>query len=231
MEANKDAALHYIELAERAILANDNERALRYLNKSESLFPTEKAKGKTHRCVRPAHRVAFRPYRTFNAHELLFLLLLLHPSEVRRSTFVEQPFEQQRGIVNDQTEKQCERQRQSIVAIERLHTRRSRSRAKVNESKTRTSQIRANERFQNQNLQRSLRNSRCEQKRVGSGSEESLPKISPAGKRSIAGLSDRSNVWFQFHPDKCKAPGATDAFKGNSTPTFSSPSLRSFSHR
>lgn len=45
MEANKDAAYHYIELAEKAILSNDNERALRYLNKSESLFPTQKAKG------------------------------------------------------------------------------------------------------------------------------------------------------------------------------------------
>ena len=47
MEANKDAAFHYIELAEKAILANDNERALRYLNKSERLFPTQKAKGKS----------------------------------------------------------------------------------------------------------------------------------------------------------------------------------------
>jgi hypothetical protein len=45
MEANKDSAIHYIELAEKAILANDNERALRYLTKSENLFPTEKAKG------------------------------------------------------------------------------------------------------------------------------------------------------------------------------------------
>jgi hypothetical protein len=45
MEANKDSALHYIELAEKAILSNDNERALRYLTKSENLFPTEKAKG------------------------------------------------------------------------------------------------------------------------------------------------------------------------------------------
>ena len=45
MEANKDSAFHYIELAERAILANENERALRYLNKSEDLFPTQKAKG------------------------------------------------------------------------------------------------------------------------------------------------------------------------------------------
>lgn len=46
MEANKDAALHYIELAEKAIHANDNERAIRYLNKSQDLFPTQKAKGR-----------------------------------------------------------------------------------------------------------------------------------------------------------------------------------------
>lgn len=45
MEANKDSALHYIELAEKSILNNDNQRALRYLRKSEDLFPTQKAKG------------------------------------------------------------------------------------------------------------------------------------------------------------------------------------------
>ncbi|CAF0840826.1 unnamed protein product [Rotaria sordida] len=44
MEANKEAALHYLELAEKAILINDNERAVRYLNKSIDLFPTHKAK-------------------------------------------------------------------------------------------------------------------------------------------------------------------------------------------
>ena len=44
MEANRDAALNYIELAQKAILTNDNERALRYLTKSESLFPTQAAK-------------------------------------------------------------------------------------------------------------------------------------------------------------------------------------------
>ena len=47
MEANKDSALHYIELAEKAVLDNDNQRALRYLRKSEDLFPTQKAKGKS----------------------------------------------------------------------------------------------------------------------------------------------------------------------------------------
>lgn len=46
MEANKDSALHYLELAERAIEANDNERAAKYLNKSLDLFPTHRAKGK-----------------------------------------------------------------------------------------------------------------------------------------------------------------------------------------
>jgi hypothetical protein len=46
MEANKDAALHYLELAQKAILVDDNERAIRYINKSEDLFPTQRAKGK-----------------------------------------------------------------------------------------------------------------------------------------------------------------------------------------
>ena len=45
MEANKDSALHYIDLAEKAIQVNDTERAVRYIKKSEALFPTQKAKG------------------------------------------------------------------------------------------------------------------------------------------------------------------------------------------
>ena len=48
MEANRDAALNYIELAQKAILNNDNERALRYLTKSETLFPTQTAKSERH---------------------------------------------------------------------------------------------------------------------------------------------------------------------------------------
>ena len=44
MEANKDSALHYLELAEKAINNQDSERAIRYINKSEDLFPTKKAK-------------------------------------------------------------------------------------------------------------------------------------------------------------------------------------------
>lgn len=44
MEANKDAALHYLELAEKAIQVNDIERAVRCIKKSEDLFPTQKAK-------------------------------------------------------------------------------------------------------------------------------------------------------------------------------------------
>ena len=46
MEANRDSALHYIELAEKAMHVNDIERAVRYINKSEDLYPTQKAKGK-----------------------------------------------------------------------------------------------------------------------------------------------------------------------------------------
>ena len=45
MEANRDSALNYIELAETAIRSNDRERAARYLSKAEALFPTRKAKG------------------------------------------------------------------------------------------------------------------------------------------------------------------------------------------
>ncbi len=47
MEANRDAALHYLELAEKAILVEETERAVRYINKSEDLYPTQRAKGKS----------------------------------------------------------------------------------------------------------------------------------------------------------------------------------------
>jgi hypothetical protein len=46
MEANRDAALHCLELAEKAILIDDIERAVRYINRSQDLFPLQKAKGK-----------------------------------------------------------------------------------------------------------------------------------------------------------------------------------------
>ena len=86
MEANKDSAFHYIELAERAILASDNERALRYLNKSESLFPTEKAKGlslvrglvDTHAfSISDLLLVVARSHRTIDAHQFLFERLVI----------------------------------------------------------------------------------------------------------------------------------------------------------
>ena len=46
MEANREAALHYLELAEKAIRTDEIERAIRFINKSEDLYPTKKAKGK-----------------------------------------------------------------------------------------------------------------------------------------------------------------------------------------
>jgi hypothetical protein len=49
MEANRDAALNYIELAEEAIRDDEYERALKYLTKAESLYPTQQAKSKVER--------------------------------------------------------------------------------------------------------------------------------------------------------------------------------------
>lgn len=76
MEANKDSALHYIELAERAILDNDNQRALRYLKKSEDLFPTQKAKGLSNFfSTSILSRYSFsekRSNRTINVHQFSF---------------------------------------------------------------------------------------------------------------------------------------------------------------
>ncbi|MBN3313195.1 DJB14 protein, partial [Atractosteus spatula] len=44
MESNKDEAEKCIQLARKAFEAGDKERALKFLNKAEKLYPTEKAK-------------------------------------------------------------------------------------------------------------------------------------------------------------------------------------------
>jgi hypothetical protein len=46
MEANRDSALHYLDLAEKALNVDEIERSIRYIKKSEELYPTQKAKGK-----------------------------------------------------------------------------------------------------------------------------------------------------------------------------------------
>lgn len=46
MEGNRDEAEKCINIATRALEAGDKEKAIKFLNKAEKLFPTDKAKGK-----------------------------------------------------------------------------------------------------------------------------------------------------------------------------------------
>lgn len=45
MEGNRDEAERCINIATKALEAGDKEKALRFLNKAEKLYPTERAKG------------------------------------------------------------------------------------------------------------------------------------------------------------------------------------------
>lgn len=45
MEGNRDEAEKCINIATKSLEAGDKEKALRFLNKAEKLYPTDKAKG------------------------------------------------------------------------------------------------------------------------------------------------------------------------------------------
>ena len=45
MDGNKDEADRCIQIALRCVQAGDREKARKFLNKAEKLFPTERAKG------------------------------------------------------------------------------------------------------------------------------------------------------------------------------------------
>lgn len=46
MEGNRDEAEKCIHIATKSLEAGDKEKALRFLNKAEKLYPTDKAKSK-----------------------------------------------------------------------------------------------------------------------------------------------------------------------------------------
>jgi hypothetical protein len=46
MEGNRDEAEKCINIATKALEAGDKDKAVKFLNKAEKLFPTYKAKGK-----------------------------------------------------------------------------------------------------------------------------------------------------------------------------------------
>lgn len=45
MEGNRDEAEKCMKIATKALEAGDKEKALKFLNKAEKLFPTDRAKG------------------------------------------------------------------------------------------------------------------------------------------------------------------------------------------
>lgn len=49
MEGNRDEAEKCINIALKAVEAGDKEKAVKFLNKAEKLFPTDRARGK--RCL------------------------------------------------------------------------------------------------------------------------------------------------------------------------------------
>ncbi|CAF0842824.1 unnamed protein product [Rotaria sordida] len=160
MEANKDSALHYIELAEQAILANDNERALRYLTKSENLFPTQKAKDLMERLM---HVNSHSTSSTSN--NKTYESTSTSPHNEQETT--NGPSSNTRHRTTTQSTSSSDYTPEEAQAVRKIKT--------------------------CKDLYEILGVSK-------SATEADLKKA----YRKLA---------LQFHPDKCKAPGATDAFK------------------
>ncbi|CAF0792049.1 unnamed protein product [Adineta steineri] len=155
MEANKDAALHYLELAEKAILVNDHSRAIRFINKSKDLFPTEKAEDLLKR-IKDATSHSTNQNKT---HEST-TSSSQHDHTTTNGTSSHTRHRTTSTSTNDYTSEEVE-------AVRKIKT--------------------------CKNLYEILGVSKT-------ASEADLKKA----YRKLA---------LQFHPDKCKAPGATEAFK------------------
>jgi len=170
MEANKDAALHYLELAEKAILVDDTERAIRYINKSEDLFPTQKAKNLLERIKNST----FQSTNKSRTHESTSTSSD-HNHPTTNGTASHTRHRTTSSSTGDYTPEEVEAVRK-IKACKDLYE-------ILDVSKT--------------------------------ASEADLKKA----YRKLA---------LQFHPDKCKAPGATEAFKaiGKAFSVLSDPKKR-----
>jgi DnaJ family protein B protein 12 len=161
MEANRDSALHYIDLAEKAILANDNERALRYLTKSEDLFPTEKAKDLIERLMYA------NSHSTSSSNNKNYESASNSSNYEQTTTNGPSSSTRQRTTTNTNSTSSSDYTSEEAEAVRKIKT--------------------------------------C----------KDLYEI--LGVNKTASEADLKKAYrklaLQFHPDKCKAPGATDAFK------------------
>jgi len=154
MEANREAALKYIELAEKAIRTNDRQRALKFLNKSESLYPTAKAK------------------------ELLERISSSDFSSKRKSS--------ENLSENDEEEK--------------AKTTNSSTRHRANSNNTTTTNDFTTEEAE---AVRKIKNCKDFYEILDVSKTATEADLKKAYRK----------LALQYHPDKCKAPGATEAFK------------------
>lgn len=60
MEGNRDEAEKCINIATKALEAGDKEKAVKFLNKAEKLYPTDRAKGEARCAEEEANFSSFR---------------------------------------------------------------------------------------------------------------------------------------------------------------------------
>ncbi|CAF0920790.1 unnamed protein product [Didymodactylos carnosus] len=164
MEANKAEGLRCIELAEKAILTGDHDRAIRFLSKSLELYPTQ------------------------NAKDLLERLMYTN-TQSSSNNDTDQPQTNGHGTSSTTT-----RQRTSST---RSHPN---THNNTNTHSTTTSNDYTSEEVE---AVRKIKTCKDLYEILG------VPKTASDAdlKKAYRKLA------LQFHPDKCKAPGATDAFK------------------
>jgi DnaJ family protein B protein 12 len=155
MEANRDAALHCLELAEKAILIDDIERAVRYINRSQDLFPLQKAK------------------------DLL--------ERIKNSTF--QSTNNTRTHESTSTSSNSEH---TTANGSSSHTRHRTTSASTGDYTPEEAEA-----------VRKIKNCKDLYEILGVSKTASEADLKKAYRK----------LALQFHPDKCKAPGATEAFK------------------
>ncbi|CAF0952896.1 unnamed protein product [Didymodactylos carnosus] len=161
MEANKAESLRCIELAQKAILIGDHDRAIRFLSKSVDLYPTQTAK------------------------DLLERLMYTNSSSFSNND-TDQP--QTNGHSSNTTTRQ----------------RTSSTKSHTNAHTTNTHSTTSND-YTSEEVEAVRKIKSCKDFYEILGVPKSATEVDL--KKAYRKLA------LQFHPDKNKAPGATDAFK------------------